>query len=270
MTKRKFTSWSETWAIKEAMKSNVSTAARLVLIMAAWYAVHGTGRNIHPSASTLAKATGMHRTTVTKALRELVEARLLIPDGTYYRGVRRYRLSMQRVAETDTSGHRRPPVAETDRSDTTGPSSCRSALHNHLCNEEEVEAPASANSGAEDREGVEERRAALIAGQAVVVNPTAGHADAELVAWAMERELLVNVDRPTRWANPYRSPMDGNRDRVVDRYREELLPNEPKLLERLPELRGKALGCRCYPRRSHADVLAELANALAPTKEPGP
>lgn len=242
------------WAIEEAMKSSLSTHARLVLIVAARYADHGTGRNIHPSASTLAKATGMHRTTVAKALAELVEAGLLIPDGRWCRNVIRYRLAMR-------------PVAETDRCPVTVPRSCQSPLHNHLLTTEGVGGAASENGGTEDRERIEERRAALIAGQAVVVNLRRGEADEELVAWARERGLLVKVSRPTRWGNPYTIGADGGRENVIAKYRDELLPNEPKLLARLPELKGKALGCWCWPRPCHADVLAELANALP--GEPG-
>jgi hypothetical protein len=38
------------------------------------------------------------------------------------------------------------------------------------------------------------------------------------------------------------------------------LGNHPDLLARLPELRGKVLGCWCHPEQCHGDTLAELAN----------
>ncbi len=258
-----------TWAIQAVKGSGLPASARLVLIVAATYGDHDTGENIRPSAGRLAADCGMHRETVARCLRELVEAGLLVEDGRWHRGVRRYRLNRRPVDSYDRSGQPdgepSPPVDSYDRSDRPDTATCRTSRHNHIYEYERgVEAAAPANGGTEDREGLEERRAALLAGQAVVVNPTTGHADAELVAWAMERGLLVNVDRPSRWTNPYRSPMDGNRDRVFDRYRDELIPNEPKLMDRLPELQGKALACRCYPRKSHADLLAVLANALPP------
>lgn len=37
---------------------------------------------------------------------------------------------------------------------------------------------------------------------------------------------------------------------------------QPALMARLGELRGKTLGCWCHPLSCHGDFLAELANAL--------
>jgi hypothetical protein len=240
------------WAIDAVKGSGLPSSARLVLIIAATYADRETGANIRPSVGRLAGDCGLGKTTVHRCLRELTDAGLLLEDGRVHRGVRRYRLKLPPIQNLNTS----------DRPDAKGTYS--ESEHNPISNRSRDRSAASLNSGTEDREGVEDRRAALLAGQAVVVNPTAGHADAELVAWAMERGLLVNVDRSSRWGNPYRSPFDGDRDRVVDRYRDELIPSEPKLMERLPELQGKALACRSYPRKSHADLLAVLANSLPP------
>jgi Domain of unknown function (DUF4326) len=62
-------------------------------------------------------------------------------------------------------------------------------------------------------------------------------------------------------ANPFRLGSDGSREEVVARYREYLL-GRADLLALLPELRGKRLGCWCAPLSCHADVIAELADAL--------
>ena len=43
------------------------------------------------------------------------------------------------------------------------------------------------------------------------------------------------------------------------KYRAWLLAN-PELLEKLPELKGKVLGCWCAPEACHGDILSELAN----------
>lgn len=56
------------------------------------------------------------------------------------------------------------------------------------------------------------------------------------------------------------------RDIAVARYREWLL-NNPTLLTRLPELKGKNLICFCAPQKCHGDVLLELANAKNIDKE---
>jgi len=67
------------------------------------------------------------------------------------------------------------------------------------------------------------------------------------------------VGRPTIWGNPFRIGRDGNRNEVVEKYRAWLL-TRPELVQQLPTLRGKILGCWCAPKRCHADILVELAN----------
>lgn len=61
------------------------------------------------------------------------------------------------------------------------------------------------------------------------------------------------------WANPFKVGKDGDRDEVITKYAA-WLQTQPNLLARLPELRGKALGCWCKPERCHGDVLARLAD----------
>jgi hypothetical protein len=43
------------------------------------------------------------------------------------------------------------------------------------------------------------------------------------------------------------------------KYRAWLLAN-PELFSKLPELKGKVLGCWCAPKACHGDILSELAN----------
>ena len=64
------------------------------------------------------------------------------------------------------------------------------------------------------------------------------------------------------WANPYKIPQDGGRTEVIQKYRAYIL-SRPDLLARLPELRGKTLGCFCVPLSCHGHILAELADAEA-------
>jgi hypothetical protein len=79
--------------------------------------------------------------------------------------------------------------------------------------------------------------------------------------------------RATGWGNPFRpAPGDPDAGRAIARYRAWLM-ERPQLLARLPELRGKTLGCWCAPaggllgdlegRICHGQVLAALADALA-------
>lgn len=78
--------------------------------------------------------------------------------------------------------------------------------------------------------------------------------------------------RATGWGNPFRpAPGDPDAGNAIARYRAWLM-ERPQLLARLPELRGRTLGCWCAPlgglsgdlhgRICHGEVLAALADAL--------
>lgn len=71
----------------------------------------------------------------------------------------------------------------------------------------------------------------------------------------------IYIGRPSKWGNPFSIPEDGSRETVIRRYREYIL-SRSDLLEGLPELKGKRLGCFCHPLPCHGDVLAELVNQL--------
>jgi hypothetical protein len=60
------------------------------------------------------------------------------------------------------------------------------------------------------------------------------------------------------WGNSFRIGRDGTREEVIAKYRDYIL-SRPDLMARLPELKGKTLGCWCKPLPCHGDVLAELA-----------
>lgn len=71
------------------------------------------------------------------------------------------------------------------------------------------------------------------------------------------------------WGNPFLIGKDGNRDEVIARYRDWIV-EQPDLLARLPELKGKRLGCWCSPLACHGDVLAEMADRLPDTPANNP
>jgi hypothetical protein len=67
----------------------------------------------------------------------------------------------------------------------------------------------------------------------------------------------------SEWHNPFPLPKGASpeaRAAVIERYRTYLLTQRPDLVARLPELRGRVLGCWCTPEACHGDVLAELAD----------
>ena len=61
------------------------------------------------------------------------------------------------------------------------------------------------------------------------------------------------------WANPFVIGKHGTREEVMAQYRAWLLAN-PDLYARLPELRGRVLGCWCAPEACHGNILSEPAN----------
>jgi hypothetical protein len=82
--------------------------------------------------------------------------------------------------------------------------------------------------------------------------------DVALVAWAKERGLFVRICRPGVWGNPFVLGADGDRDVVIESYRL-FIARKHGLLRKLGELRGKVLGCYCYPEPCHGDILAGMA-----------
>ena len=71
----------------------------------------------------------------------------------------------------------------------------------------------------------------------------------------------VYIGRPSIWGNPFVIGKDGTRGEVIAKYKEHLL-GHPELLDRLPSIKGKILGCFCKPKACHGDVIAKLADAL--------
>lgn len=67
----------------------------------------------------------------------------------------------------------------------------------------------------------------------------------------------VYIGRPSIWGNPFVIGRDGDRAEVLSKYRSWIC-QQPKLLERLDELRGKDLICWCAPHPCHGEYLIEL------------
>lgn len=69
----------------------------------------------------------------------------------------------------------------------------------------------------------------------------------------------VYIGRPGPWGNPFVIGKDGDRDQVVQKYRDCLTPAMIAKAKRM--LRGKDLVCWCAPAACHGDVLLEIANS---------
>jgi len=71
----------------------------------------------------------------------------------------------------------------------------------------------------------------------------------------------VYIGRPSKWGNKFSIGRDGTRNEVITKY-EEWIRNQPELLASLDEIRGKVLGCWCYPKPCHGDVLIRLCEEI--------
>lgn len=76
----------------------------------------------------------------------------------------------------------------------------------------------------------------------------------------------VYIGRPSIWGNPFSHKAGtlaqfqvSSREEAISKYREWLM-QQPELLKKVHELKGKTLGCWCKPAACHGDVLAELAD----------
>jgi hypothetical protein len=80
-----------------------------------------------------------------------------------------------------------------------------------------------------------------------------------LVVHCKKSKYDVYCGRPSIWGNPFEIGKDGTRKEVIEKFKKYLLANE-ELVDKLPELRGKILGCWCAPKACHCDILADFAN----------
>jgi len=71
----------------------------------------------------------------------------------------------------------------------------------------------------------------------------------------------VMIDRTSKWGNPYIIGVHGTRKEVIQLY-ENYIRNNKELMNSLPELESKVLGCWCKPKPCHGDVLVKLLEEL--------
>lgn len=67
----------------------------------------------------------------------------------------------------------------------------------------------------------------------------------------------IYIGRGSKWGNPYKIGKDGTRDEVIIKY-EKYIKGKQELLCDLPKLAGETLGCYCYPKKCHGDILVKL------------
>jgi len=92
-----------------------------------------------------------------------------------------------------------------------------------------------------------------------VVNVSSGEPYDVYIGRANPRKGL----KQSIWHNPFKEGRDGTREEVIERFERHLLEERPDLIERLPELKGKTLGCWCAPEPCHGEVLLKLTRERA-------
>ena len=108
------------------------------------------------------------------------------------------------------------------------------------------------------------RRDLVEKGRTVLANLGRDHA---LIAWAQGRGLFERIDRGTPFGNPFRIGKDGDRAAVCEKFAR-FLGDHPELRRAAERLRGKVLGCHCYPFQCHGEAYAEaIGEDLAHVKE---
>jgi hypothetical protein len=93
-------------------------------------------------------------------------------------------------------------------------------------------------------------------GETVVLNMNTNfHA----MKWAKDNNRFQQIDRWSDWGNPFLISGDGDRDTVCESFK--IYFNlKLELKSKVKQLKGKALGCHCYPLRCHGDHLKHLAD----------
>lgn len=104
------------------------------------------------------------------------------------------------------------------------------------------------------------RIAQLEKGETVILNMNRDH---HVLKYAMDKGLYVRCDRFSDWGNPFIMGVDGDRHEVCDLFDENYLPFKKGLLAKIADLKGRALGCHCYPERCHCETLKAYANEKA-------
>lgn len=72
----------------------------------------------------------------------------------------------------------------------------------------------------------------------------------------------VYIGRGSKFGNPFRIGVNGNREEVIEQYRLHLwnMIRFGKIsVDELAELYGKTLGCFCKPKACHGDILVKAS-----------
>lgn len=94
-------------------------------------------------------------------------------------------------------------------------------------------------------------------GETVVINM---HKHLKVLSYAESKGIYVRIDRFSEWGNPFVMDEDGTRDEVCDWFAEKYFPFKKGLHKKIKLLKGKILGCHCFPNRCHGETLKFVAD----------
>ena len=80
------------------------------------------------------------------------------------------------------------------------------------------------------------------------------HTDSALIKAAQDEGIYCRIDRNSIWGNPFILDEDGDRETVIENYAD-YLTKRPSLRKMNATLRGRILGCWCYPEPCHGHIL---------------
>lgn len=72
----------------------------------------------------------------------------------------------------------------------------------------------------------------------------------------------IYIGRGSPFGNPFVIGWDGNRQEVIDKYREwfYIEIQYENFRQQVLALRGKVLGCFCFPKACHGNIIVEWLN----------
>lgn len=74
------------------------------------------------------------------------------------------------------------------------------------------------------------------------------------------RANAVYCGRPSKYGNPFKTGIDGNRTEVIAKHKQWFLQNNELIKDAKRELAGKDLICWCAPKPCHCDVILSTVN----------
>lgn len=69
----------------------------------------------------------------------------------------------------------------------------------------------------------------------------------------------VYIGRGSPWGNPHKINKTRTRNEAINLFENSITPEFSDKIRK--ELNGKILGCHCYPKKCHGDVLSRIANS---------